>query len=132
MVLKRKYVKDIYDVIILNFANPDMVGHTADKKAIIKALEAVDEAQGKIVSAALKNNYTCLLLADHGNAEDKSAKTITSHTTNPVPVILISNDKKLRTVKIKKGAGLQDIAPTILKILGFKKPREMTGRSFVQ
>lgn len=131
-----KLVKEIarqkYDFIVVNLVNGDMVGHTADKKAIIKAVETVDKAQGEIISAGLNNKYVCLVLADHGNAEDKSAKTMTSHTTNPVPVILISNDKKLQSIKIRKGAGLQDVAPTILDILGLKTPREMTGKSFIE
>ena len=133
--IAKKLTKEIglkkYDFIVVNLVNGDMVGHTADKKAIIKAIEAVDKAQGEIVKAALNNNYSCLLIADHGNAEDKSAKTMTSHTTNPVPVILISNDKKLQAVKIKKGAGLKDVAPTILKIMNLKTPPEMTGKSFI-
>ena len=120
-----------YDFIVVNLVNGDMVGHTADKKAIIKAIEAVDSAQGEIVSVALKNNYSIILLADHGNAEDKSAKTMTSHTTNPVPVILVSQDYKLNKAKIRRGAGLQDVAPTILKIMDLKSPKEMTGQSFI-
>lgn len=120
-----------YDFIVVNLVNGDMVGHTADKRAIIKAIETVDKTQGEIVASALNHNYSIILLADHGNAEDKSAKTMTSHTTNPVPVILISKDAKLSKAKIRNGIGLQDVAPTILKIIGLKPPREMTGRSFI-
>lgn len=133
--ISRRLITEIdkkkYDFIVVNLVNGDMVGHTADKKAIIKAIETVDSAQGEIVSAALKNNYSIILLADHGNAEDKSAKTMTSHTTNPVPVILVSQDSKLNKAKIRRGAGLQDVAPTILKIMGLKLPKEMTGQSFI-
>jgi 2,3-bisphosphoglycerate-independent phosphoglycerate mutase len=96
------------------------------------AIEDVDKAQGEIVNAALSKNYTCLLIADHGNAEDKSAKTMTSHTINPVPVIVVSEDKKIKEAKIIKGAGLKDVAPTILKIMGLKEPKEMTGQSFIK
>lgn len=129
--LVKEINKSIYDFIVVNLVNCDMVGHTAVKKAIIQAVNAVDIAQGKIIKAALENNYTCLVLADHGNAEDKTALTSTSHTTNSVPVILVSNDSKLKEAKIKLGAGLKDVAPTILQILGLKKPKEMTGQSFI-
>jgi len=121
-----------YDFIVTNLVNGDMVGHTGKIKAIVSAVEAVDKAQGEIVKAALSKNYTCLLIADHGNAEDKSAATATSHTTNPVPVIVISEDKNIKAAKIKSGAGLKDIAPTILKILGLKAPKEMDGQSFLE
>lgn len=129
--LVKEIKKGVYDFVVVNLVNCDMVGHTGKKAAIIKAVEAVDKAQGEIVKAALGKGYTCLLLADHGNAEDKSAKTATSHTTNPVPVIIITENKKLRRAKITKGAGLKDVAPTILKIMGLKAPKEMTGKSFV-
>ncbi len=123
--------KRVYDFILVNLVNCDMVGHTANAPAIKKAVEAVDSAQGKIVKTSLAVGYSCLLLADHGNAEDKTKKTTTSHTTNPVPVILISNEKKFLKTKIKGGAGLSDVAPTVLKILGIKKPKDMTGKSFI-
>jgi 2,3-bisphosphoglycerate-independent phosphoglycerate mutase len=131
-----RLVKEIgrryYDLIIVNLVNCDMVGHTAKAKAIIKAVEAVDKAQGKIVRAALDNDYTCLLIADHGNAEDKSPATATSHTTNPVPIIMISNNKKLKKAKIRKGGGLKDIAPTILEVIGLEAPREMSGKNLIK
>jgi 2,3-bisphosphoglycerate-independent phosphoglycerate mutase len=114
-----------YDLIVTNLVNCDMVGHTGKEKAIIKAVEAVDDAQGKIVSAGLAAGYSCLLLADHGNAEDKSPKTMTSHTTNPVPVILVTADPGLKKRRFAKGAGLKDVAPAILDILGQKIPKEM-------
>ena len=129
--LTKEIKKSAYDFIVVNLVNCDMVGHTGKKSAIIKAIEAVDKAQGEIVKAALGKGYSCLILADHGNAEDKGAKTATSHTTNPVPVILVTEDKKLRKVKIAKGAGLKDVAPTILKIMGLKAPKEMSGKSFI-
>jgi len=120
--------KKKYDLIVTNLVNGDMVGHTADHKAIIKGVEAVDKAVGEIVSVGLGYGYTSLIFADHGNAEDKSAKYATSHTLNPVPLMIVSPDKKLEKIKIKEDLGLQDIAPTALKIMGIKKPKEMTGK----
>jgi 2,3-bisphosphoglycerate-independent phosphoglycerate mutase len=130
--LVKEIKKGTYDFIVTNLVNGDMVGHTGKIKAIMAAIEDVDKAQGEIVNAALSKNYTCLLIADHGNAEDKSAKTMTSHTINPVPVIVVSEDKKIKEAKIIKGAGLKDVAPTILKIMGLKEPKEMTGQSFIK
>ncbi|MCX6795221.1 MAG: 2,3-bisphosphoglycerate-independent phosphoglycerate mutase [Candidatus Falkowbacteria bacterium] len=120
--------RDIYDLIIVNLVNSDMVGHTGNIPAIISAIEAVDQAQGQIINAALTKNYVCLVLADHGNAEDKNAATQTSHTTHPVPVILISNNQELNQRKIITGGGLKDVAPTILQLLGLAQPEEMSGK----
>lgn len=121
--------KKKYDFAVVNLVNGDMVGHTGKAPAIIKGLEAVDKAMGEIVSAGLANGYTSIIFADHGNAEDKTAKFATSHTINPVPVMIVSPDKALQTVKIKKNVGLQNIAPTALKIMGLKKPKEMDGEA---
>ncbi len=121
--------KKKYDFAVVNLVNGDMVGHTGKTSAIIKGLEAVDKATGEIVSAGLVNGYTSLIFADHGNAEDKTAKFATSHTTNPVPLMIVSSDPKLKKIKIRKNIGLQDIAPTILKIMDIKKPKEMTGKA---
>jgi 2,3-bisphosphoglycerate-independent phosphoglycerate mutase len=121
--------KKKYDLIVVNLVNGDMVGHTAKFKAIKKGVEAVDRAVGEIVSVGLGYGYTSLIFADHGNAEDKSPKFATSHTLNPVPLIIVSPNKKLKSIKIKEGLGLRDIAPTVLKIMGLKKPKEMTGRA---
>jgi|BioPla2DNA2_1021312.scaffolds.fasta_scaffold21456_4 2,3-bisphosphoglycerate-independent phosphoglycerate mutase len=129
--LTQEIKKGIYDFIVVNLVNCDMVGHTGKRSAIIKAIETVDKAQGEIVTAALEKGYNCLILADHGNAEDKGTKTMTSHTANLVPVILVTEDKKLKQAEIAKGAGLKDVAPTILKIMGLKVPREMSGKSFI-
>ena len=129
--LQKEIAKEKFDLIIVNLVNCDMVGHTANKKSIKIAVEAVDKAMGEIVTSGLEHNYTSIVLSDHGNAEDKSKKFMTSHTTNPVPVIIISNDKKITNLKIKKGKGLKDIAPTILKILKIKKPTEMSGESII-
>ncbi|NCD01226.1 2,3-bisphosphoglycerate-independent phosphoglycerate mutase [bacterium] len=130
--LVREINKEDYELVVVNLVNCDMVGHTGKARAITKAVEAVDCAQGKIVKSALEKGYTCLLLGDHGNAEDKNSNTATSHTTNPVPVILISKNEKLQKVKILKGFGLRDVAPTILKLMGIKIPKEMTGKSFIK
>ena len=120
-----------YDFIVTNLVNGDMVGHTGIVDAIHKALKAVDECMGKITNAALENNYTLIIFADHGNAEDQSAEWRTSHTINPVPCILVSKDEKLKKCRLKEGKGLQDIAPTVLELMGIKKPKEMTGESLI-
>ncbi len=127
--LQKEIKKEIYDLIIVNLVNCDMVGHTANRLAIIKAVEAVDKVSGDLVRCGLNHGYTSITLADHGNAENKQGICATSHTINPVPVSIISADKKLQTIKINKKIGQQDVAPTILKLLGVKKPKEMTGKS---
>ena len=122
-----------YDFILLNFANCDLVGHSAVLPAVVKAVEAVDECTGKVVRAALAKNFVCLLTADHGSAEDKlygNGEPKPSHSTNPVNFIIVSNDEKLKSVKLKDG-GLIDVAPTMLKIIGLKKPKEMAGESLI-
>lgn len=124
--LLEKLAEDKYDVIILNFANCDMVGHTGFIDAAIKAVETVDECVGKIVSAILEKGGQILLTADHGNAEqmlDDVGEPFTAHTTSPVPLIYIGGPEG---VKVKHGK-LADIAPTILYLLGIEKPEEMTG-----
>ncbi len=118
------------DFICLNFANGDMVGHTGVMEAAIKACEAVDECTKDIVNNGLKNGYTTILIADHGNCEtmiNPDGSPHTAHTTNPVPVILIDN----KPVPIKDGV-LGDIAPTILDIIGVKQPEAMTQQSLIK
>lgn len=116
------------DFVFINYANPDMVGHTANQKAIRIAVETVDEELGKVVAEVLKLDGALLVIADHGNAEvmvdPVTGEAHTSHTTNPVPCILISgiHSKKLRT-----GGSLIDVAPTVLDLLGVDKPVTMTG-----
>jgi len=120
---------ETHDFICLNFANGDMVGHTGSMKAAIKACEAVDKCVETVINSANKNNYTTILIADHGNCEtmiNPDGTPNTAHTTNPVPVILIDEDLK----NIKSGI-LGDIAPTILKLMGIKKPKEMTQESLI-
>ena len=122
--------KEMYDTIILNFANPDMVGHTGNLEAAQKAIEAVDECVGKIIEALNNHNGKALITADHGNAEQmidyKTGEPFTSHTTNPVPLILYG----MENVKIKNGK-LADLAPTLLDMMGLEKPKEMTGESLL-
>ncbi|MGV8168784.1 MAG: 2,3-bisphosphoglycerate-independent phosphoglycerate mutase, partial [Candidatus Nanoarchaeia archaeon] len=120
-----------YDFIVVNLVNGDMVGHTGILEAINKAITAVDDCVGKIAEAGLKNNYTTLIFADHGNVEDQREKWRTSHTTNPVPLIIVSNDEQIKKAKLREDSGLQDIAPTVLDLLGIAKPEEMTGNSIL-
>ncbi len=124
--------KNKYKFIVINLVNGDMVGHTGITSAIHKAIEAVDECTGKIIDAALPNGYTSLVFADHGNAEDQTIEWRTSHTLNPVPLIVVSPEEKYKKAKLKKGKGLEDIAPTVLDILGIAKPKEMTGESIIE
>ncbi|MDY2587001.1 2,3-bisphosphoglycerate-independent phosphoglycerate mutase [Winogradskyella aquimaris] len=117
------------DFVCLNFANGDMVGHTGVMEAAIKACEAVDECVKDVVTTALENDYTTILIADHGNCEtmiNPDGTPNTAHTTNPVPIILIDKDLK----EIKDGI-LGDIAPTILKLMGIEQPEAMTQHSLV-
>ncbi len=123
---KKEIEKNEYQFIVVNFVNADMVGHSGNKKAIIKAVEAVDRAVGETVEAGLRNDYSIFVFADHGNAEDQTKNSQTSHTVNLVPFILVSSRKKM---KLKKDKGLKDIAPTVLKMMGIEKPKEMTGSS---
>jgi 2,3-bisphosphoglycerate-independent phosphoglycerate mutase len=121
-----------YDLIIINFANPDMVGHTGVLEAAIKACEAVDECVGKAIDALISVGGVCFLCADHGNSEQlidyETGESFTAHTTNPVPFILINYDKKCT---LREGGCLADIAPTLLEVMGIEKPAEMTGKSLV-
>ncbi|HMC02393.1 MAG TPA: hypothetical protein VKN14_15240, partial [Flavobacteriaceae bacterium] len=124
-----KLKKGDVDFVCLNFANGDMVGHTGVMEAAIKACEAVDACVKDVVTTALENNYTTLLIADHGNCEtmvNPDGSPHTSHTTNPVPIILIDSELK----HIKDGI-LGDLAPTILKLMGIEQPKVMTQHSLV-
>jgi 2,3-bisphosphoglycerate-independent phosphoglycerate mutase len=121
--------KGAYDVVVANFVNADMVGHTGVWEAILKAVKAVDDNVEKVVNKTLEKDGVLLILADHGNCENRTGKWKTSHTTSPVPFILVSNDPSLKKVKLKKGKGLRDVAPTALKLLGIKQPSEMDGES---
>ena len=124
-ILSRKY-----DSIILNFANPDMVGHTGNIEAVTKALEALDSCVQRVVDAIEETQGNLLIIADHGNCEQmidyKTGEPHTAHTTNPVPCVLVGKD-----VKLKEGR-LADIAPTMLELMGLEKPEEMTGESLIE
>lgn len=123
---------DKYDAIILNYANTDMVGHTGSLSAAIKAVEAVDECVGKVVALVEEKQGNMLITADHGNAEQmidyKTGEPHTAHTTNPVPLILVTSDSSL---KLKEGGKLADLAPTMLDLMNLEKPQEMTGTSLL-
>ncbi len=124
--------QDKYDMIILNFANPDMVGHTGVVQAAVKAIEAVDECLGKIVDKVLEKDGTVFITADHGNAETEidfsTGNPFTAHTTNPVPFVWVSNNINGRTLKSGK---LADIAPTMLNVMNLEVPKEMTGECLI-
>ncbi len=121
-----------YDVIIINFANGDMVGHTGVEAAAIKAVEAVDECIGRAVEAIKEVDGQMFLCADHGDCEQMvdpaSGEPFTAHTTNPVPFILINADPKW---KLKEGGRLCDIVPTLIELMEMEKPAEMTGVSLL-
>jgi 2,3-bisphosphoglycerate-independent phosphoglycerate mutase len=123
---------DRYDVIILNFANCDMVGHTGIEAAAIKAVESVDACVGRVVAKVQEKGGAVLITADHGNAEqmqDENGEPFTAHTTNPVWLVLVDDSRK--GVALREGGRLSDVAPTILKMLGIPQPEEMTGESLL-
>ena len=128
-----KIDEDKYDFIVLNYANPDMVGHTGVVEAAIKAVETVDTCVGKVVDKIVSKGGSVLITADHGNAElmqDPETKTtITAHSTNPVPFIVVGEEFK--TANLREGGRLSDIAPTVLDMMNLKKPEEMTGQSLI-
>ena len=121
-----------YDVIITNFANPDMVGHTGVIPAAIKAIEAVDECVGKVVAAVKEADAQMFICADHGNAEQMidytTGEPFTAHTTNQVPFILVNADPQY---KLREGGRLADIIPTLIELMGLEQPSEMTGESLL-
>ena len=123
---------DKYDVIIINFANPDMVGHTGVESAAIAAVEAVDACVGRAVEAIKNVGGVMFICADHGNAEQlldyETGAPFTAHTTNPVPFILVNADENLG---LREGGCLADIAPTLIEIMGLEQPKEMTGKSLL-
>ena len=121
-----------YDVIIINFANPDMVGHTGVQDAAVKAVEVVDECIGKTVDAIKEVNGQLFICADHGNAEQlldyETGESFTAHTTNPVPFLLVNYDENYT---LREGGCLADIAPTLIEMMGMEQPEEMTGKSLL-
>ena len=132
--------KGIYSLVVINYANPDMVGHTGQMEATAEAIAMVDRCVGLLVEATGRMGGTMLITADHGNAEvmqGPDGRPWTAHTTNPVPVILVEGEKRqlpghATDLKLRDGGGLADIAPTLLAILGLPKPERMTGESLIQ
>jgi len=143
--VSKEISQDQYDFIVLNFANPDMVGHTGNIQATIEALEFVDASVGKIVDSILAKNGLVIITADHGNAEEmlnlQTGEIDKGHSINPVPLYIIANELKGKAIVSgvtpenlyqQPPIGiLADIAPTILKIMGLKKPAAMTGTSLI-
>ncbi|BAY19705.1 2,3-bisphosphoglycerate-independent phosphoglycerate mutase [Anabaenopsis circularis NIES-21] len=132
--------KGIYSLVVINYANPDMVGHTGQIPATITAIEEVDRCVGRLLESIIKAGGTTIITADHGNAEymlDEEGNSWTAHTTNPVPLILVEGEKAKipghgTNVELRSDGKLADIAPTILDILQLPQPAEMTGRSLVK
>ena len=131
--------KGLYALMVINYANPDMVGHTGKMEAAVAAIETVDHSLGRLIDAIGKAGGTAIIIADHGNAElmwDENQKPWTAHTTNPVPFILIEGERlKVPAhggdVQLRQDGRLSDVAPTILQILNLPQPTEMTGRSMI-
>jgi 2,3-bisphosphoglycerate-independent phosphoglycerate mutase len=130
----------IYSFVVINYANPDMVGHTGIHEATKKAINTVDSCIGKILNSTGKMHGTLLITADHGNAElmkGPDGEPWTAHTTNPVPVILVEGEgRKIagqgNALRLREGGGLADIAPTLLQLLSLEKPKAMTGSSLIE
>ncbi len=130
----------VYSLIVINYANPDMVGHTGNIEATVTAVQTVDRCLGRLLEAISKVGGTALITADHGNAElmrDEQGNPWTAHTTNPVPFIVVEGETRKipghgTEVQLRSGGTLADIAPTILQILNVPQPDEMTGRSLIQ
>ncbi|MCH9823696.1 MAG: alkaline phosphatase family protein, partial [Alphaproteobacteria bacterium] len=124
-------IEDGFDLIVTNYANPDMVGHTGDLKAAMKACEAVDEGLGRVLAALEKAGGSMIVTADHGNCEmmrdPVTGGAHTAHTINPVPVILVGGPKG---AALREGR-LSDLAPTLLALMGLPQPEEMTGESLI-
>ncbi|MFM2080825.1 MAG: hypothetical protein RLZZ219_1507 [Cyanobacteriota bacterium] len=131
--------RGVYSLVVINYANPDMVGHTGEMAATVEAITAVDRSVGQLMEATNRMGGTLLVTADHGNAElmeGPDGRPWTAHTTNPVPVILVEGEKRKlpghgNAIELRDGGGLADIAPTLLEILGLPQPSRMTGQSLV-
>ncbi len=135
-IVIKKLENEEFDFITVNFPNPDMLGHTGNLEATKKAVEIVDKNVGRIYELIKKINGTMVIIADHGNAEElkdlKTDEMITSHSSNPVPFIIINQQFKNKDLKLRSKGVLGDIAPTILHLLNIKKPKEMTGNSLIK
>jgi 2,3-bisphosphoglycerate-independent phosphoglycerate mutase len=132
-MLTKALEQDGYEFALVNYANPDMVAHTGNYAATAKAIRTVDREVARLIKSVLKIGGCLLITADHGNAEGlinlKTGEIDTEHSCNPVPLILIGDAYPKAKTKLRRGGKLADVAPTILKIMGIKKPREMTGKS---
>ncbi len=121
-----------YGFILVNFANPDMVGHTGVIPAAVEAIETIDKCLGEIVSFIKETNGVMFICADHGNADQlidyETGAPFTSHTTNPVPFILVNADP---SYKLRENGCLADIIPTLIELMGKEQPAEMTGKSLL-
>ena len=127
--LKTSIENDPVDFFCLNFANPDMVGHTGVFEAIVEAVEATDACLKEVVEYAKKKGFSLIVIADHGNADkarNDDGSPNTAHSTNPVPVFVIDNE-----VKSMRSGVLADVAPTILKLMNLSQPKAMTGSSLI-
>ena len=137
---KKAVENGIYSLVVINFANPDMVGHTGNMEAAMKAISKVDNCLGRLLESIGKMGGTLLVTADHGNAElmqGPDGEPWTAHTTNPVPVILVEGEKiKLQgygnDIRLREGGGLSDLAPTLLHLLSLPKPEAMSGSSLIE
>jgi 2,3-bisphosphoglycerate-independent phosphoglycerate mutase len=127
--------KNIYDGLVVNFANPDMVGHTGNLKATVQAVEFVDKCLGRVIDQILSLSGTACIFADHGNAEQmvnpRTGEPDTEHTTNPVPFILVSNDEKIRSTKLRSDGKLGSIAPTVMDLMGIEYDRSKKEKSLI-
>jgi 2,3-bisphosphoglycerate-independent phosphoglycerate mutase len=123
---------DEYDLIVVNYANPDMVGHTGDLAAAMVACHSVDVGLKQVIEAVNAQDGAMIICADHGNCETmvnpETGEPHTAHTTNPVPVILIGGPKE---AKLRTGGRLADLAPSLLHLMGLEKPKEMTGETLI-
>ena len=132
IVKKNEKGEPYYDVIIVNFANPDMVGHTGVVSAAVEAIEVIDKCVGEIANLVVENGAQLFILADHGNSEQmvdyETGDPFTAHTTNPVPFILVNADEKYT---LREGGCLADVIPTLLQLMGLPQPKEMTGKSLL-
>ena len=130
----KKIIQEDYSLVVQNFANPDLVGHSGNLEAAIKACQVIDECIKKIADAAIENGYTLIITADHGNAEymnyQENGDQCPSHTANPVICLVVS--PALKSATLRKDGGLQDIAPTVLNLLQIPVPKEMTGTSIIK
>ena len=129
-----RVAEGVDDFLLINYANPDMVGHTGVLEAAVRACEAVDEGLGRLLAAWRARGGTAVVIADHGNAEQMltaAGEPHTAHTTNPVPCVLVSDDPAVASLRLCDGGALGDVAPTVLELLGLPQPPEMTGASLI-